>query len=125
MRDLRGQLAGWAKRAKTMTGGEGVHAAATALRDNVLEIEKQIIIPDLRPGWADNLNNGVRLFEKLAALTAVVELGDYRPTDVSYTVFEHLASQIDNHIAAFNQLVEAELPSLNKKVGESGWGALV
>jgi photosystem II stability/assembly factor-like uncharacterized protein len=125
MRDLRGQLAGWAKRAKNMTGGEGVQEAATALRDKVLEIEKRIIIPDLRSGWADNLNNGVRLFEKLAALTAVVELGDYRPTDVSYTVFEHLASQIDNHIAAFNQLVEAELPALNKKVSESGWGALV
>lgn len=125
MRDLRGQLDGWAKRAKVMTGGEAVGETATALSGKVLEIEKTILIPNLRPGWADNFNNGVRLLEKLAALPAVIELGDYKPTDISYTVFEHLATQIDAQVAAFNQLVESELPALNSKIGESGWGALV
>jgi hypothetical protein len=49
MRDLRAQLDGWAKRAETLPDGAQVVAQAKALRAKVLEIEKHLLVPDLRP----------------------------------------------------------------------------
>ncbi|HEU5090895.1 MAG TPA: glycosyl hydrolase, partial [Roseiflexaceae bacterium] len=86
MRDLRQQLDGWAKRVTGAANGEAIADTATKLRDKVLEIEKELLVPDLRPGWADNINNGVRLLAKLSSVGEVVELGDYRPTDQAYQV---------------------------------------
>lgn len=123
MRDLRGQLDGWAKRAQGLA--DGVAEAAAALRDKVLAVEKELLVPDLRSGWADNLNQGVRLLEKLEGLAPVVELGDYRPTDAAEAVYAHLSAQIDEVIARFDALVDAALPGLNQQIAEAKLGAVV
>lgn len=125
MRDLRAQLDGWVKRAEGVKGGESVREAARSLRDSVLEIEKTLVVPGLRPGWADNLNHGVRLLEKLKSLPAVVELGEYRPTDAAEAVYAHLAGQIEEQIGRFNALVESALPGLNARIAELGPGAVM
>ena len=69
-------------RRRSATAGEGLAERAEELRDKVLEIEKTLLVPDLRDGWADRINPGSRLLDKLAGLPAVPALGDYRPTDV-------------------------------------------
>jgi hypothetical protein len=125
MRDLRGQLDGWATRAASLPNGKPIADAARQLKDKVLEIEKTLLIPDLRPGWADNLNQGVRLLDKLLQLPSVVELGDYRPTDAAHAVFAHLSEQIDAKIDQFNQLAETELAQLNAHIAEAQIGAVV
>ncbi|NJN18441.1 MAG: glycosyl hydrolase [Oscillochloris sp.] len=124
MRGLRGQLDGWAKRAGGLPNGPAVAEAATALRDKVLEIEKTLQVPDLRSGWADNLNEGTRLLDKLQGLAPVLELGEYRPTDAAQAVYDSLSAQIDEQIGRFNALVEAAIPSLNARINEANLGAI-
>src|SRR5918998_3380219 len=46
MRDVRGQLDGWAKRTRDRDGSADVAKAAEALRDAVLEIEKTLLVSD-------------------------------------------------------------------------------
>ncbi len=125
MRDLRAQLDGWAKRTRDLTSAADVATAAERLRDKVLEVEKTLLVPDLRPGWGDNYNHGVRLWQKLAELPAVVALGDYRPTDAAEAVFADLAARIDARIAEFDGLVATELSAFNQAVAAADLGAVV
>jgi hypothetical protein len=125
MRDLRRQLDDWSTRADQFPDGKPLGEAAKALRDRLLEIEKQIQIPDLRPGWADNLNQGVRLLVQLAALNEVVELGDYRPTDQSYEAYDYFAGKIDETLGGVDALIESELPELNARIAAAKIGAIV
>jgi hypothetical protein len=125
MRDLRQQLDGWNKRAADLPNGKPIASAARALKDQVLEIEKTLLVPDLRAGWADNLNQGVRLLQRIASLAGAVDLGNYRPTDQAYEVFAELAGLIDAQIGRFNELVETDLAALNKQIAEAQIGALV
>ncbi len=124
MRDLRGQLEGWAARTKDREGGEAIEKAATELRDKALEIEKTILIPGLRKGWNDPLNEGTRLLDKLAGLPPAVQLGDYRPTDVAAEVLADLTERIDAEIARFDELVDAELTGFNATIAEAKFGAV-
>ena len=125
MRDLRAQLDGWANRTRERDGGAEIAAAAETLRDKVLEVEKTLQIPDLRPGWADNFNQGVRLLDKLAGLSAVPALGDYRPTDAAEAVFADLSARIEREIARFDALVADDLDSFNALVANAKLGAVV
>lgn len=124
MRDLRAQLDGWAKRAEALPDGAPIAAQAKALREKVLEIEKHLLIPDLRPGWADSLNQGVRLLEKLVNLAPVVQLGDYRPTNAAEAAFHDLSARINAQRAHFDTLLESDLPALNAAIAERGFGAV-
>ncbi len=125
MRDLRGQLDGWAKRAAGREGGAQVAEAAKALSAKALEVEKTLQIPDLRPGMADNINQGVRLFAKLEELPPVIALGDYRPTDVAEVVFASLKERIETQIARFETLVSDDLAAFNKLVAGAGLGPVL
>ena len=124
MRDLRAQVDGWANRTRERDGGAEVAATAEALLDKILEVEKTLLAPDLRPGWADNLNQGVRLLEKLAGVPAVVALGDYRPTDAAEAVFADLSARIEREIGRFEALVGDDLATFNALVATAGLGAV-
>ncbi len=124
MRDLRLQLDGWAKRCEKMSDCGEIAKRAAELRDRSLEIEKSLLIPGLRDGWADRINNGARLFEKLTGLPAVPAMGDYRPTDSAEAVFVDFTARIEEQIARFDELVATELPPLNALVAASNLGAI-
>jgi photosystem II stability/assembly factor-like uncharacterized protein len=125
MRSLRGQLDGIAKLTRDRDGGAEIASAAEALRDRTLEIEKTLHVPDLRQGWADTINEGARLWEKLTGLPGVVELGDYRPTDAAEAVFVDLKARIDPQIDAYEALITEDVPALNAKVAEAKLGAIL
>ena len=103
---------------------EGSGSGRHAFREQVLEIEKTILVPDLRAGWADSINAGVRLFDKLDNIPTAVALGDYPPTDAAEAAFADVKSQIDKQIKAFDKLVKKDLADLNKLIAESGSGAI-
>src|SRR5215208_1678730 len=124
MRDLRAQLDGWAKRTRDREGSAEVATAAEALRDAVLEIEKTLLVSDLRCDW-ETYNYGVRLLGKLTGLAADVSLGDYRPTDVTEEVFSDVQSRIDQQIASFERLVAADLPAFNARLAEAKLDAVL
>ncbi len=125
MRDLRQQLDGWSKRLEAQPNGASLAEAVRNFRARVLAVEEELLVPDLRPGWPDSMNKGVRLLEKLTTLTSVVGLGDYRPTDQSYAVYAELVPQIDQQIARFQELVETELGALNQMIAEASFPAVV
>jgi hypothetical protein len=125
MRDLRQQLDGWRKRAANLPNGKRISDAAATLHEEVLEIEKTLQVPDLRPGWADSLNVGVRLLEQIIALPSVVALGNYRPTNAAYAVFEHLSTKIDVQLDRLGRLIEGDVPFFNALVAAAQFGALV
>jgi len=119
MRDLRAQLEGWATRTRKSEATTEIATEADKLRDAILEIEKMIVIPDLRPGWADNLNQGTRLLDKLAGLPSVVAQGDYRPTDAAEAVFVDLTRRIDAEIARFETLLDTDLAAFNDRTAKA------
>jgi hypothetical protein len=124
MRDLRAQLDGWAKRTRDRDGSVEVATAAEALRDAVHEIEKTLLVSDLRCDW-ETYNYGVRLLGKLTALAADVSLGDYRPTDVADEVLSEVQSRIDEQITAFERLLANDLPAFNTRLTEAKLGAVL
>src|SRR5262249_40499269 len=95
MRDLRGQLDCWDAPAEGLPSGKAIAEATKALKEKVLEIEKTILLPDVRLGWVGSYNQGVRLLEQLVELPAAISLGDYRPTDQAHAAFTHLSGKID------------------------------
>jgi photosystem II stability/assembly factor-like uncharacterized protein len=124
MRDLRTQLTAWEERAASAPKGKKAITAMTQLRERVLEIEQSILMPDLRAGWADGINTGARLFDKLINLPAAAQLGDYRPTDAVEEAFADIAAQIDKRTRAFDRLVKKELPVINDAIKNAGLGAV-
>jgi hypothetical protein len=82
-----------------------------------LEIEKKLLVADLRCDW-ETYNYGVRLLGKLTALAADVSLGDYRPTDVADEVFGDVQTRIDEQITSFERLVAADLPAFNARLAD-------
>ncbi len=125
MRDLRAQLDGWSKRVVGLPDDRGITEAARALKEKVLEIEKTILVPDLKPGWIDVLNHGARLLEQLTELAPVVSLGEYRPTDQAYAVFEYLCSEIDGQIKRLDDLIATDLAALNARIAAAHIPAVV
>ena len=122
MRDLRDQLSGWNKRARGRDGGKDVAAAADRLREQVLEIEKRIAVPDQRPGWGDRNNDGARLMAQLAGIAPAVQLGDYRPTDAAAELTDEVTAAIEAELARFDQLVADAVPAFNAQANQAGLG---
>jgi hypothetical protein len=125
MRDLRQQLDGWSKRVEGLPNGKPIADTSNALKEKVLEIEKLILIPDLKLDWVGSYNYGVRLLEQLIALSEGVSLGNYRPTDASYDVFKHLSAKIDGQIDQFERLIETDLARINDQIAGAGIGAIL
>jgi photosystem II stability/assembly factor-like uncharacterized protein len=125
MRDLRGQLDGWSKRAADLSDGKPIAEAAAALRDKVLAVEKTLVLPDVKIGWVGSYNQGVRLLEQLNELTGAVALGDYRPTDQAHEAFEHFSTKIDAQLARLDTLVADDLAALNAQIAAANVGAIV
>jgi photosystem II stability/assembly factor-like uncharacterized protein len=125
MRDLRAQLNGLAQRLEKQERDPEVAEAAKQLSEQVLEIEKRLIVPDLRSGWSDSLRHGVRLFEKLCELIPVVQLGDYPPTDAAKEVFSELQGKIRAELDQFESLLKSDLPAFNQRAADARLGTVI
>jgi hypothetical protein len=64
----------------------------------------------------DPLNYPIKLNNKLAALQGVVEAGDGKPTDQSYSVFKELSGRLDEQLAKLDGVLKADLPPFNKEI---------
>lgn len=116
MRRIRAQLDGWTTR---LNGNAELADRARELQDKILEIEKPLLVPNLKRGWRGMLNQGTQLTRKLAELTSVVGIGDYRPTDQAVEVYTMLEEKIDAQLAAFDQLVKGELADYNQQIRQT------
>ncbi len=125
MRDVRAQLKGWRERLAGMESAAGIIAAAKALEDEVLEVEKALMIPDTRVGWIDTVNHGDRLAAQISNLTDNVNLGDFKPTDYEYEAFDEIAGDIDGVADKFSDLVDGNLAEFNTMLSNAGFGKVV
>ena len=122
MRDLRAQLQGWQTRLRGLDTAASIADAAKLLAQEVLTIEKKLMIPDTRAGWLDAMNHGDRLAEQLKSLTFNVALGDYRPTDYEQDAYTEIAGDIDSVADEFQDLVDGNLAEFNSMLSLAGFG---
>ncbi|MFN5059260.1 MAG: WD40/YVTN/BNR-like repeat-containing protein [Chloroflexota bacterium] len=123
MRDTRAQLDGLNKRLAA-THPE-LAAQASALRAKVLELEKQITVPDVKPGWPGQMNHGTKLFAKLGAIADAVSVGNYRPTDQAVASFSNMSEDLDEVLSGMRGLASGEIADLAKKVAAAGVGNII
>ena len=125
MRDLRAQLKGWRERLAGLEAASGIIDAAKALEEQVLEVEKELMIPETRAGWPDAMNHGDRLATQLSNLSFNVNLGDYKPTDYEGEAFAEIAADIDGAVDRFNEIVDGDMAEFNTMLGNAGFGKVV
>jgi hypothetical protein len=123
MRDARAQLDGLNKRLAA-THPE-LAAQASALRAKVLELEKQITVPDVKPGWPGQMNHGTKLFAKLGSIADAVSVGNYRPTDQAVASFSNMSEDLDEVLSGMRGLASGELADFAKKVAAAGVGSVI
>ena len=122
MRDVRAQLKGWRERLAGLESAAGIIDAAKALEEQVLEVEKELMIPETRQGWPDAMNHGDRLATQLSNLSFNVNLGDYKPTDYEFEAFDEIAGDIDGVVEKFDDIVDGNLAEFNTMLSNAGFG---
>jgi hypothetical protein len=125
MRDVRAQLDGMQKRLARNPQHAELAKEAAALRDRVLELEKQLQIPDLKPGWPGMMNHGTKLLAKLSGISDAVSVGNYRPTDQAVEVFNSLGEDIDEVFGSMHGLTSGDIAAFAKKVSAAGVGNVI
>ncbi|MGB1288753.1 MAG: WD40/YVTN/BNR-like repeat-containing protein, partial [Aggregatilineales bacterium] len=115
MRTMRSQLESWASRNGE---SEGLAEEAQALTEQILNIEKKFLVPNLKRGWPGMLNAGVQLIPQITSLPAVVAAGDYRPTDQSYDVYKMFAAKVSDYMEELDELQSGSVAAFNQKVRE-------
>ena len=96
------------KQSKAAMLGEALSAKLTAIEAEIYQYRNR--------SSQDPLNYPIKLNNKLAALQGVVEGGDGRPTQQSYTVFRELSARLDAELAKLDAVVKAELQVFNKEI---------
>jgi photosystem II stability/assembly factor-like uncharacterized protein len=89
----------------------------SALADKLTAIEGEIYQYRNRSSQ-DPLNYPIKLNNKLAALQGVVEGGDGKPTEQSYTVFKELSGRLDAELAKLDAVLKTDLPVFNKEIAK-------
>ena len=120
MRDMRAQLDGWHKRLSRDSKTSGLAAKAAELREKVLAVEREIQVPDLKPGWPGELNHGTKLLAKLRGIAGAVSVGNYRPTDQAVAVFSYISEEFDGVCGRMRALKSVEVTEFSKQVAASG-----
>ena len=96
------------KMSKAAMLGDSLTAKLTAVEGEIYQYRNQ--------SSQDPLNYPIKLNNKLAALQGVIEAGDGKPTDQSYSVFKELSGRLDEQLAKLDSVLKADLPPFNKEI---------
>jgi photosystem II stability/assembly factor-like uncharacterized protein len=124
IRDVRSQLNQLADNLKVQKGVDSVLAAAKRVSDRLNAVEEHLY-QTKNQSPQDPLNYPIRLNNKLSEVASNVAFGDYRPTENAVAVRDDLSAQIDRQLADLRDLLDNEVPSLNKLVRESQVPAVI
>jgi photosystem II stability/assembly factor-like uncharacterized protein len=89
-----------------------IQAIADGLMKPLTVVEEEVYQVKNRSGQ-DPLNYPIRLNNKIAALSGVIESNDNKPTDQSYEVFKELSSELDAQLQKLNATLKTELRRIN------------
>ena len=67
----------------------------------------------------DPLNYGIRINNRIAFLLADSQRGDYPPTNQAVEFFTEITEELNQQIQALNNLIEVNLPELNKMISNN------
>jgi photosystem II stability/assembly factor-like uncharacterized protein len=90
-----------------------ITAAGNTLKAKLSKVEEEIYQVRNRSGQ-DPLNYPIKLNNKIAALLGVVESGDGRPTEQSYTVFNELSERLAAQLKQLEAVLGKDLADYNK-----------
>lgn len=93
------------RKAEIQKLADGVMTTLSAVEAQVYQVRNQ--------SSQDPLNYPIRLNNKIAALSGVVESADSKPTAQSYEVFTELSRALDAQLATMKKTLDADLPRLN------------
>jgi hypothetical protein len=121
IRSLKRQLGEWTERLSSAEddAGKALIEMARSIRDRLQAIEEELVQSEFTSD-GDTLNYREKLFEKLSDLPPVVGSADARPTKQSYAVYEKLAGQADEQLAALSTVVDGDVTQLNRDLADRG-----
>ncbi len=121
IRELKRQLERWVPKDGEAPEGDEVATGATALRDALREVERDLVPTDTkgsaRLSNPDKLDGKLRVLLQQAAFPA-------RPTDASLAVAGELSGQMDGLLARLDALLEGPVEEFNQLVRRVGMPAL-
>jgi hypothetical protein len=93
------------RRAEIQAIADGLLKPLTAVEEEVYQVKNR--------SGQDPLNYPIRLNNKIAALSGVIESADSKPTDQSYEVFKELSAELDAQLRRMNATLKTELQRMN------------
>ena len=82
---------------------------ASVIENNIHETRNE--------AYQDPLNFGIKLNNRLAYIATHESAGDFPPTDQGEAYYYEVSAQIDQEIAALNELLEQGVPEINLMLG--------
>ncbi len=102
------------------TDHRGIRRSGNEIKEHLSVVEQEIYQVRNRSNQ-DPLNFPIKLNNKLASLMGVVESGESRPTEQSYTVFEYLSGKLQSELDRFAEIVGGDIARLNDMLREEGF----
>ena len=104
---------------------QSLATAAATLGASLEAIQKELV--DLRfAGFDDQmLVFDLKVNNRMAALQGYVAQGDYAPTDQQQAVFNELSGLVAAHLSRLKQVLEVDLPAVNKLAQAHGMPPIV
>ena len=94
------------------------------LKEKLLAIEGELVQVEVK-GTRDRFNPQTKLSGKLADLSRVVSIADFRPPKQAYDVFHDLSAQIDLQLELLKGITSSDVPAFNELVSGLGLPAIV
>ncbi|HSR54451.1 MAG TPA: glycosyl hydrolase [Acidobacteriota bacterium] len=124
IREIRSQINTVTGRLDDQEKYKDIHDKAKSILADIKAVEEALYQTKNR-ARQDPLNFPIRLNNKLAALTGVVSMGDYPPTEQAIAVRDQLVTAIDAELAKLKAVVDNDLPDFNKLVKNADVPAVV
>ncbi len=122
IRDLRRQLEDLSARLRPEN--KDVKDKAAEIGKKLTAVEEELIQTKIRSSQ-DALNFPIRLNNKLAALSATVDGGDFPPTMQSYDVYNDLTGKIDAQLGVLAKIKAEDIAAFNKAYAEQNLPVIV
>lgn len=122
IRDVRKQLEDLTARLKP--DQKELKDKAAEITKKMAAVEEELMQTKIKSSQ-DALNYPIKLNNKLAALSSVIDGADYAPTNQSYIVYNDLTSRIDAQISILARIKTEDLAAFNKAFAEKNLPVIV
>jgi photosystem II stability/assembly factor-like uncharacterized protein len=117
IRDLKNQIDDRVKKAQILNApGERLVTRLTAVEEDVYQVRNR--------SGQDPLNFPIKLNNQLGALLRIIETGNARPTNQSYTVFRELSGRLDEIKKRLDAILANEMATFNNEAVKAGQTAV-